>query len=73
MEDIFDYQQQIWKQVGIMIESLLLVKYWSPKSLLLYVNLVSFSLLKVTFNGLPDTSQPWKSFCQAQVIFHQVN
>ena len=41
------------------LKSLLLYNNWSPKGLLSYEILVSFSLLKVTFDGLLDTFPPW--------------
>ena len=37
-------------------------KNWSPEGLLLFQILVSFSLLKVTFDGLLDTFPPCPSF-----------
>ena len=49
-------QMNNWYKIS---ESLLFDNIWSPKGLLLFQILVSFSLLKVTFDGLLDTFPPW--------------
>ena len=53
------HSKQLLKNDYIRIlKSLLLNNNWSPKGLLLFQILVSFSLLKVTFHGLLDTFPP---------------
>ena len=53
------HSKQLLKNDYIRIlKSLLLNNNWSPKGLLLFQILVSFSLLKVTFDGLLDTFPP---------------
>ena len=61
------HSKQLLKNDYIRIlKSLLLNKNWSPKGLLLFQILVSFSLLKVTFDGLLDTFPPCFRYVRCQ-------
>ena len=63
------HSKQLLKNHYIRIlKSLLLNNNWSPKGLLLFQILVSFSLLKVTFDGLLDTFPPWISQTSLSLI-----